>query len=318
MNLARQRDGGEGGVIAVTGATGFIGSRLVSALLRRGRPVRVLARARKDRTALAGVETVWGDLRDAAAVARLTDGAELVFHLAACARGWARDPKAFEGVNVEGTRLVLQAARAAGVPRVVHVSTELVDGQETPYQRTKRAGEQVVQDYLAGGGDAVIARPTRVYGPGPLNPANSTTRVIAAYRRGRFRVRLADGGARANYVHVDDVVDGLIRCAVSGARCAVYLLGGENLTLPQLLDLVAEASGRHYGVIALPPSLARSVAWVSELGGRIGIEPLLTRDWVTLLLQDRPQSSERAERELGYRPRPARERVAETVAWLAA
>jgi len=180
------------------------------------------------------------------------DGADLVFHLAAHARAWAANPEDFEAINVEGTRHVVSAARAAGVRRVVHVSTELVDGDQTHYQRTKRAAEQVVQDYIAQGGDAVIVRPTRVYGPGPLNPANSATRVIALYRRGLFRVRIADQGARANYVYVDDVVNGLLQAAECGARGAAYVLGGENLTISQLLDLVAQVTGRRHRVPRFP------------------------------------------------------------------
>lgn len=304
-------------MIAVTGATGFIGSHLVRALVERGDVVRVLVRPRPGRGRLVP-DVVYGDLRDAAAVTRLLPGAETVFHLAACARAWTRDPREFEAVNVEGTRNLLNAARAAGVQRVIHVSTELVDGDETLYQRTKRAAEGSVQDYVSGGGDAVIVRPTRVYGPGPLNPANSVTRVIAAYRKGMFRVRLADRGARANYVHVDDVVDGMLKAAQCGSRGAAYLLGGENLTLPELLELVAHASGKRHAVIALPAGMAGAFAWACEMGGRLGIAPLITRDWVRLLTQDRPQSWERAQAELGYHPLPARQRIAETVAWLAA
>ena len=261
---------------------------------------------------------VWGDLRDPSAVTRLVEGADLVFHLGAYARAWAANPGDFEAINVEGTRNVMAAALAAGVRRVVHVSTELVDGEETAYQRTKRAAEQVVQDYVARGGDAVIVRPTRVYGPGPLNPANSVTRIISLYRRGLFRVRLADGGARANYVYVEDVVDGLLKAAERGTKGAAYVLGGENLTLEEFTGLIGKATGRTHALLALPRTVANLVGAACELGGRLGVEPLITRPWVAVLTADRPMNSEAAVRDLAYRPRSARDGIAATLAWLEA
>ncbi len=313
--------------VLVTGGTGFIGSHLVRALLARGHTVRLLARARRGSPASRlplpaspSCEIVWGDVTDPAAVRRAVHGADTVFHLAACARAWARDPREFAAVNVEGTRLVCDAALAGGVRRLVHVSTELVQDpvvDRTVYQRTKRAGEALVAAYVAHGSDAVIVRPTRVYGPGPLNPANSVTRVMDLYRRGVFRVRIADREARANYVYVEDAVDGLLRAAERGERGAAYLVGGENLSLVELLALVGEAAGTRHATIALPRPAVRFLAAVAELGGLVGLAPLITRDWVDLLTEDRPMSSAKAETELGYRPRSARDGVAATVAWLA-
>ena len=286
------------------------------------------------------VDVVSGDVTDPSAVAAAVRGADTVFHLAACARPWARDPREFTAVNVEGTRLVCDAALTHGARRLVHVSTELVQEpvvDRTAYQRTKRAGEALVAAYVARGGDAVIVRPTRVYGPGPLNPANSVTRVIDLYRRGLLRVRIAgareagsgkreaqprEAGsgkreARANYVYVDDVVDGLLRAAERGSTGTAYLIGGENLTVADLLSLVGEACGRQHAALPLPRTAVRFVAGLAELGGLVGLTPPITRDWVDLLTEDRPMSWALAERELGYRPRSAREGVAATVAWLA-
>jgi len=308
-----------GGPILVTGGTGFIGSHLVRALLAAGRRVRVLARTDIGHRA-SEIEFVRGSVADQGAVDRAVRGADTVFHLAACARPWVRDRQEFTTVNAEGTRLVCDAALTHGVKRVVHVSTELVQDpvvDRTAYQRTKRAAEALVAGYVARGGDAVVVRPTRVYGPGPLNPANSVTRVIDLYARGWFRLRLADGGARANYVYVEDVVAGLLLAAEHGARGAAYLVGGENLTLPELLALVGEATGSRHITLPIPRPAVRLLATVAELGGVLGIAPFITRDWVDLVSEDRPMSSQKAEAELGYRPRSAREGVAATVAWLA-
>jgi nucleoside-diphosphate-sugar epimerase len=312
--------------------------------LAGGGTVRLLARARTRPAASrfplpasSNIDIVWGSVTDPAAVHQAVRGADTVYHLAACARPWARDRREFTTVNAEGTRLVCDAALTHGVRKLVHVSTELVQDSvldRTEYQRTKRAAEAVVAGYVALGGDAVIVRPTRVYGPGPLNPANSVTRVIDLYRRGLFRVRIAGGPrlsalpwregqgvrdqreARANYVYVEDVVAGLLLAAERGARGAAYLVGGDNLTLPQLLELVGEATGSQHITVPIPRPAVRLLATVAELGGVLGIVPFITRDWVDLLSEDRPMSSEQAEAELGYRPRHAREGVATTVAWL--
>jgi farnesol dehydrogenase len=301
---------------------------LVRALLDRGERVRLLVRPRKrvggSPEALPGsdlarrVEIVWGDVNDPQAVNRLAEGARVIYHLAAVARAWSRDPGEFYRVNVEGTAKVLDAARAARVPRVVYVSTELVDGDRTPYQRSKREAEALVRRYVAEGGDAVIVRPARVYGPGPLNQANSVTRLIDLYRRGRFRIRLADGGARANYVYVDDVVDGTIRAAGAGKAGEAYLLGGENATVAELCEAVAEAVGKRRRLLALPVPLAKSVAALFELLAHAGWEPPVTRSWIDVLASDRPMSWEKAAEELDYAPRSLRAGVEATVRWLEA
>ncbi|GBD32989.1 3 beta-hydroxysteroid dehydrogenase/Delta 5--_4-isomerase [bacterium HR33] len=330
-------------MICVTGGTGFIGSNLVRALLERGERVRLLVRpggrpagspgaswllrqiagrgsgARTElelAEAANRIEIVWGDVTDRDAVNRLAQGARVIYHLAAVARAWSRDPAEFHRVNAGGTANVLQAARAWGVSRVVHVSTELVDGDATPYQRSKREAEALVQRYVSEGGDAVIVRPTRVYGPGPLNQANSVTRLIELYRRGWFRVRLADGGARGNYVYVEDLVCGMIQAGDKGGNGGVYVLGGENATVEELCAAVAAAAGKRHGVLELPVPVAKTIAGLMELLGHLGLEPAVTRAWIRVLLADRPMSWEKAARELGYNPRPLLAGVEATVRWL--
>jgi len=215
------------GLTVVTGATGFIGGHLVRQLVADGVHTRVLVRRPESLSAAlrARVEVVRGDVRDAGTLVAAVRGAETVLHLAACARAWARDPAEFTAVNVHTVERLLESAHAAGVSRLVHVSTMLtlppgrpapLDGlaaRPTPYEESKRAGERLVESYAAAGRHAVIVHPTRVYGSGPCNDANAVTRVIALYLRGRFRVRLDDGDVLASYVHAADVADGIRRAA---------------------------------------------------------------------------------------------------------
>lgn len=318
------------GLTVVTGATGFIGGHLVRQLVADGVHTRVLVRRPESLSAAlrARVEVVRGDVRDAGTLVAAVRGAETVLHLAACARAWARDPAEFTAVNVHTVERLLESAHAAGVSRLVHVSTMLtlppgrpapLDGlaaRPTPYEESKRAGERLVESYAAAGRHAVIVHPTRVYGSGPCNDANAVTRVIALYLRGRFRVRLDDGDVLASYVHAADVADGIRRAARAGRSGAHYVLGGENLSFRAFLDLVGEVSGVRRKVVALPRAAALAAGYAALLWGRLGGDVAITPGWVRVFLEHRPADVEPARSDLGYAPRSARAGVAETVAWL--
>lgn len=317
-------------VTLVTGATGLIGGYVLRRGLDRGERIRVLVR-RPDAIpddVRRRVEVVAGDLRDAERVARAVRGARAVLHLAACARAWTRDPGEFHAVNVEAVERIVDAAEREAVERLVHVSTILtlpafrrapVNGaasNPTPYEVTKRAGERRVEAYAAAGGHAVIVHPTRVYGPGPLTDANAVTRAILLYRTGRLRLRLADADALASYVHVEDVAEGIWLAAERGASGAHYVLGGENASFRELLDLVDDVTGTHRRTLELPPSWAVAIARAAEWWGRRGGEVPITPGWVRVLLEDRRVDVEPARRALGYAPRALRAGLRQTIAWL--
>lgn len=314
--------------ILVTGATGFIGGHLIRQLLETDRPVRALVRRPELLSAeLRGrLDVRRGDVRDGAALAAAVRGCGTVLHLAACARAWARDSREFFAVNVAAVDALLRAARAAGVERLVHVSTVLTlapfrpapgaGAGRSPYEETKIAGERLVEAYAAAGRHAVIVHPTRVYGPGSLTDANAVTRVIALYLSGRFRVRLADGDVLGNYVHAGDVARGIRLAAERGRPGAHYLLGGENASFRALLDLVAELGGVRRRTLALAPTVAFALARAAELWGALGGTAPITREWVRVFLEDRRGDIAPARGDLGYAPRPLREGVAETIAWL--
>lgn len=323
--------------VLVTGASGFIGARLVEALLARGDTVHVLGRRSSDLSAFEGsaVAVFRGELHSPDDVRAAMDGCEGVYHLAAFAKNWARRPEEVHRINRDALENIFAQARALGVSRVVYTSTVMVYGPSdggpvdettvrrvppmTLYEESKIDGERVVERALADGLDVVIVHPTRVFGPGHLTEANSTTILMKQYLEGSWRLLPGDGSAAGNYVYVNDVVHGCIAAMERGRRGGHYILGGENLTFDEFFALLAEASGKRRRLIPVPQGLAAGVSTVLEKLGNMGlIEPPLTPGWVRTFFGDWLCTSALAERELGYAITPMREAVGETMAWLRA
>ena len=320
----------------LTGATGFVGSAVARTLLARGHRLRVLVRAGSDRRNLAGLDCaeVIGDLGDAASLAAAVAGCRYVVHVAADYRIWVPDPEAMLRANVEGTVALMRAALAAGVERVVYCSSvaalglrgDGVPGDETTsvdpaaivgvYKRSKYAAEREVRRLIREEGlPAVIVNPAAPVGPRDIKPT-PTGRMIADAAAGRMPAYIDTGLC---VVHVDDVAEGHALALERGRIGELYILGGENLSLAAVLGLVAAASGRRAPRIRLPAGLLWPVALVCEgLAMVAGIEPLVTRDHLRMARKKMFFSSAKAMAELGYRPRPAREAVADAVAWFRA
>jgi dihydroflavonol-4-reductase len=323
------------GLCLVTGATGFVGSAVARALLRDGLPVRVLARPNSDRRNLTGlpVEIAVGAMEDAASLARAVAGCRYLFHVAADYRLWVPDPAAMYRANVEGTGELMLAALAAGVERVVYTSSVatlgLVSGglaDETtpsrlddmigPYKRSKFQAEEVVRGLIAERGlPAVIVNPSTPVGPGDLKPT-PTGRLILEAAKGHMPGYVDTG---LNIVHVDDVALGELAAAEHGRVGERYVLGGENLSLADILAEVAHAAGRRPPRLKVPYSVAFAAAAIGAAMARVtGHEPLTTLDGVRMSRKKMYFLSTKAVRELGHRPRPAHQAIADAVAWFVA
>jgi farnesol dehydrogenase len=274
------------------------------------------------------VEIVRGELGDREAADRATAGATRVLHLAALATAGVRDTAAYHRLNAGAVQILLEAAARHGVARFVHVSSVAalppvrparargLPRRPTEYGRSKTASEQAVARYMAAGNDAVIVRPTRVYGPGPWNDANGTTRLAAMYLKGQMRIRLRDGDVEANYVHVDDVARGIELAADRGRCGAAYMLGGENATLQHYFALIAEITGVRRVVVPVPPQVVLPVACLGAMWCRLGGHASVTPSWLNNFLEHRPVDIGPARADLGYDPLPLREGLRRTLAWL--
>jgi dihydroflavonol-4-reductase len=321
------------GLSLVTGATGFVGAAVARALLRElGHRVRVLARPRSNRRNLDGldVEIAEGALEDAASLAAAVAGCRYLFHVAADYRLWVPDAAAMFRANVDGTRDLMLAALAAGVERIVYTSSVatlgLVSGGVAdeatpsgdadmvgPYKRSKFIAERVVRELVAERGlPAVIVNPSTPVGPGDVRPT-PTGRIIIEAAKGRMPGYVDTG---LNLVHVDDVAVGQLLAAEHGEIGERYILGGENLSLAEILAAVAKAVGRRPPALKIPYAVVLPIAVGAEMVARItGREPFTTLDGVRMSRKKMYFSSARAMRELGYAARPAREAIADAVAW---
>ena len=323
--------------VFVTGATGFIGTTLVNQLIQRGHSVRALSRATSNTEGLSHerIRLVRGDIMDLDSLRRGMDGCTQVYHLAAYAKNWAKDSSIFFRQNLDGMKNVFQAAREAGIRRIVFTSTIVsfgptpagVVGDEsmpritqhyfTEYEESKTVAEQEALKLAAEGFPVVIVNPTRVYGPGKLTEGNSVSLMLDMYQRGKLPILLNKGKDVGNYVLVDDLVEGHILAMEKGRIGERYILGGENASLKGLFTLVDEITGKRHLQVSLAPRVAMIYAGLEQRKAEwFGLYPQITPGWVETFLHDWAYSSAKAERELGYRITPLREGVRRTLAWI--
>ncbi|MDA3922656.1 MAG: NAD-dependent epimerase/dehydratase family protein [Salinisphaera sp.] len=316
----------------ITGATGFVGSAVVRAALRDGWRVRAARRASSDLMALEGLDIEYAvlDLGDQTALTQAMADCDAVFHVAADYRLWAANPDELYENNVEGTRRVCDAARVAGVARVVYTSSVATLGlpkdgspgdENTPvaladmighYKRSKFLAEEVAREQAAAGLNVVIVNPSAPIGPRDLKPTPTGQMVLEA-AAGRMPAFVDTG---LNVAHVDDVARGHLLAHAHGEAGRRYVLGGQDMTLADILTLVAELVERPPPRIKLPHNLVLPIAHVAERLARLtGKPPKVTVDGVKLAKKRMFFSHARASAELGYQARPARDALADAIAW---
>ena len=320
----------------VTGATGFLGSAVARALLDSGRAVRALVRPGADMRNIDGleIERATGDLTDRRSLERAARGCDTLFHVAADYRLWVPDPPAIYRTNVDGSRDLLRAAAAAGASRIVYTSSVATLGlnadrspadEETPvteaamighYKRSKYLAEEAVRALVRDESvPAVIVNPSAPVGPRDVKPT-PTGRIVVDFATGRMPAYVDTG---LNLVHVDDCAAGHLRALEKGVVGERYILGGENLTLREILECLARLAGRPAPRVRLPHGVLVPAALAGEAWGRFtGREPRLTRDSLRMARKTMFFSSVKAARVLGHRARPAERGLADALRWFRA
>lgn len=315
----------------VTGASGFVGWHVARLLTERGHRVRALVRSSASVPEL-DVEIVRGDLRDPGSLEKAAAGCELVFHVAADYRLWSRDSAEMYRTNVDGVRNMLSAARTAGVARVVYTSTVGCIGippggignEETPcairemagdYKRSKFMGEQVALEFARSGFPVVIVNPTAPMGDHDFKPT-PTGQIVLDFLRGAMPAFIDTG---LNVVNVKDVALGHLLACEKGKPGERYILGSENLTLRQILQELASITGRKAPTIRIP----YGVAWMAGAFGTAvasitGRPPRASLEAVRMAKKKMWVTHEKAARELGYSPEPARSALNDAVRWFEA
>jgi len=322
--------------VFLTGATGFVGSHVAQAYAAKGAELRLLTRSSSNLSGIEGIagETVVGDLRQAEALKSALTGCDALVHVAADYRLWVRDPDEMYSANVQGTRDLLRLAREVGVPRVVYTSSVATMGfksdgtivdEATPvaldamighYKRSKYLAEQEAIEAARAGQHVIILNPTTPIGPGDRKPT-PTGRILVDFLNKNFPAYVKTG---LNLVDVDEVARMHVVGLTRGTPGERYILGGENLSLKQILDRLSAMTGLPSPTMKVPHAVAMAFAFFDEsfTGKLRGKEPRATVEAVQMGRKMMFASSAKAERELGFKVAPVYAALRAAVEWFVA
>jgi NAD+-dependent farnesol dehydrogenase len=305
--------------ILLTGGTGYLGRAVVRALAARGHAVTVFARSARQ-SGLSAAALVDGDVRDRSALERAADGCDAIVHMAALVSLWRRRGEDFDDVNVGGLRNAIDAARAAGIRRMIYTSSFLAlppHGSAAPieandYQRTKVAADRLAASAVEEGFPLIRIYPGVIYGPGVMTEGNLVGRLIADHLKHKLPGVIGPEQPWS-YAFIDDVAAGHCAAIERGADAARYILGGENATQARVFYLVKLMTGRE-PPRRIPFGVAAAIGAAEEVRASLfGGTPRLTRGAVDIFRHDWSLDSADAVRDLGYRITPLANGVHNTI-----
>ena len=318
--------------ILITGSTGFVGIPLVQKLHELGHQLKLLVRESSDITPFEGlknIEYITGDVRDIKSLYGAVDGVDLIYHLAAYTRMWARDKSVFEDTNIKGATNIAKIALEKEI-RLIYISSfialgatpiepvdELFESEEgllLDYAKTKFQVKKVVKDYISKGLNAIIFYPGIIYGPGDFNIFGQT---ILDITRKKFLGCPGRGEAIGSFVYIKDVVDGFVsvieRDDLNGEE---FILGGINIKFGDWINMISEIAGNKKKPRHFPMSLAKFYGWLCEVKTKITKKmPYTNRNTVKMINHNWSYSSDKALNQLNYKITPLEVGLKETISW---
>ena len=323
--------------IFITGATGYIGQRLALHLADEGHFIHALVRdSNKGQLLLKhnNIKLFQGDIQNQESLRNGMRGCKQVYHLAALASVWHRDPGAFNRINVQGLKNVLDCSLEMNITDFLFSSTAGVVGHsenghpvceqtnacpklETLYEKSKLEAEGLLINYVRKGIRGVIVNPSRVYGPGLLTESNGFTRMMKMYINDQWKIKLGNGSSIGNYVYIDDTIKGLISAMEKAQPGERYLLGGINATFNEFFKIVDDLTGKERNLYNIPLSamliFSHIHLFISKISGK---QPLITPPFVRKYSKHWIVSSGKAVNELSYNITPLKDGIRETLKWL--
>lgn len=315
---------------AVTGSNGLVGKALTLKLANEGHSVVAIVRNENPSEFLDHeyIELAKGDIQDIEFLKQTFRNIDGVFHVAAFAKPWAKDPSIYYDVNELGTRNVCEACVKNGVKRMVYTASAGIHGPQqngklidentwpkayhTDYEQSKYNGMQAALEFKSKGLEVNVVSPGRVYAPGKASESNVPMRMVNIYLKRKFGLAPTDGSGIGSYVHIDDVISGhciVMDCTEHGEE---FLLGGENLTYIEFFEVLAEVTGKRYPVIKIPYALSLLIGKVNLLlAENFGIKPTITTPWVRRYLKHWGVNSDKLN-QLGFEPRSLKQGLSET------
>jgi farnesol dehydrogenase len=318
----------------ITGANGYIGTHLVCQLLEKGHEVHAFILRGTDRSQLpcSDIRIFEGDILRETDLLPALEGCEVVYHLASRVSPWEKDPGIYHRVNVQGTRILLDACLQQGVRRVLVSSSCGIFGpsrnkqavfEDTPilekgldyYERSKCEQAQMARSYIEKGLEVVVVYPTRVFGPGIESFGNVVTRIMRGALDGAWRMIPGSGKNIGNYIYVDDAARGMILAMEKGLNGQDFILGGQNISYEELFEMVQHLSGRKMRLYRIPYFLMYLAGRLEEWrAGWTGKRPLLTTHGARKYTSDWIVSTRKIRKDLGFRPTPLEEAIRMTIA----